>query len=76
MQSNWGRIIKMGLEASFQMFQGAYYQAGETGGGRMGQKSYLGRSGGGASTILCTQIITATLLLNIQFTKYIPVSLM
>ena len=66
----------MGLEASFQMFQGAYYQAGETGGGRMGQKSYLGRSGGGgASTILCTQIITATLLLNIQFTKYIPVSL-
>lgn len=37
----------MGLEASFQMFQGAYYQAGETGGGRMGQKSYLGRSGGG-----------------------------
>lgn len=37
----------MGLEASFQMFQGAYYQAGETGGGRMGQKSYLGGSGGG-----------------------------
>ena len=57
------------------MFQRAYYQAGETGGGRMGQKSYLGGSGG-ASRILCTHIIIATLLLNIRVTKYIPVSLM
>ena len=71
-----GADNKNGLGGFISNVSGGLLPSGGNGGREDGAKVLLREEWGGASTILCTQIITATLLLNIQFTKYIPVSLM